>query len=236
MPAESSQLNILVIDDDEDVRQLLIEILLPEQHQVFSVGSAEEGLQLLPYTTFDVAFLDQNLPGMEGLVLGEFLRKNNPHMTVALVTGADDPRLVRMGEAHDIRVIPKPFEVRQILATLDEHRAKLRVSLDAPPPIVADQRPSLVGAEAVLREAFEDLNVPERLSEKLVRVVRARLAELRTARRYDENDRVVAYAGLVALSVLGIDPPRAPSGLTLHEEYDALMAKHGLEGAFEASS
>jgi DNA-binding NtrC family response regulator len=227
------QLNILVIDDDEDMRQLLIEILLPEQHQVFAAGSAEEGLQLLPYTTFDVAFLDQNLPGMEGLVLGEYLRKNNPEMTIALVTGSEDTRLGRLGERLDIRVIKKPFEVRQIFEVLDAHRRSRRTSLDARPP-EADKRPSLLTAQDVLREAYQDLHVPERLAEKLVRVVRARLAELRTARRYAEADRVVAYAGLVTLEVLGVDAPKMPSGLTLYEEYDALMDRHGLERAFSS--
>ena len=115
MADETGQLHILVIDDDEDMRQLLTEVLLPDQHQVYAAGSAEEGLQLLPYTTFDVAFLDQNLPGMEGLVLGEFLRKNNSQMTVALVTGNDDPRLPKLGDQAGIRVIAKPFEVREIL-------------------------------------------------------------------------------------------------------------------------
>lgn len=233
----AEQLNILVIDDEEEMRTLLVEILLPEQHQIFSVGSAEEGLQLLPYTTFDVAFLDQNLPGMEGLVLGEYLRKNNPQMTVALVTGADDPRLARLGEAHDIRVILKPFEVREILAVIDDHKRSVRVSLDpAPGAPVAEKRPSLLDARDVLREAFDDLNVPDRVAEKITRVVRAKLAELRTERRYAESDRVVAYAGLVALRVLGVDAPKLSSGLTLHQEYDALMAKHGLERAFASDS
>ena len=116
------QLHVLVIDDDEDVRQLLVEILLPDEHQIFAVGSAEEGLQLLPYHTFHVAFLDQNLPGMEGLVLGEFLQKNNPDMKVALVTGNDDPRLPRLGEKLGIKFIAKPFEVRSILDVIDEYR------------------------------------------------------------------------------------------------------------------
>jgi hypothetical protein len=100
----------------------------------------------------------------------------------------------------------------------------------------ADERPSLVGAEGVLAEAFTELHVPDRLADRLARVVRARLAELRTARRYDEADRVVAYAGLVALRVLSVDEVRLPNGLTLHEEYDALMTRHGLERAFTEES
>ena len=109
------QLNILVIDDDEDIRNLMIKILLAHEHQVFAVGSAEQGLELLPYHRFHVAFLDQNLPGMEGLVLGEYLRSNNPSMKIALVTAEDDPRLIKVGDRFDITVIAKPFEVRQVL-------------------------------------------------------------------------------------------------------------------------
>src|SRR5262245_55407191 len=103
-------LHILVIDDEEEMRNLMLEVLVPRGHQAFAVASAEEGLELLPYHTFDLAFLDQNLPGMEGLVMGEYLRKNNPRMRIALVTGSEDPRLEKLGAEHRIDVIRKPFE------------------------------------------------------------------------------------------------------------------------------
>ncbi|NIX18602.1 MAG: response regulator, partial [Actinobacteria bacterium] len=66
----------------------------------------EEGLALLPDWTFQLAFLDHNLPGMEGLLLGEYLRDNNPEMTIALVTGSDEPKLERRTRDLKIKFVP----------------------------------------------------------------------------------------------------------------------------------
>ena len=88
-------LNILVIDDEPELRNLFARILNGEQHQVVLAESAEEGLQLLPHWTFHIAFVDHNLPGMEGLVLGEYLRRNNPDMSIVMMTGSEDPRIER---------------------------------------------------------------------------------------------------------------------------------------------
>ena len=52
-----NQLNVLVIDDNADVRELLVEVISRYDHQVVPASSAEEALALLPYWTFEVAFL-----------------------------------------------------------------------------------------------------------------------------------------------------------------------------------
>ncbi|MFO0724275.1 MAG: response regulator [Myxococcota bacterium] len=229
-PEPTDQLNILVIDDDEDIRALMIKILLPHEHQVFAVGSAEEGLNLLPYNTFHVAFLDQNLPGMEGLVLGEYLRKNNPSMKVALVTGEDDPKLSRLGGAFDITVIAKPFEVRQILDVVSAYQSEQakRVSLE-PPPRGAKEVPWVAHWSAIA-EAFGSVNVPERVEERLTKTVRAALSELRSESRYSDQTRVVATAGIVALEVLGLRPEK------LAKELDDILAGYGLPRTFTVST
>ena len=63
---------------------------------------------------FQMAILDHNLPGMEGILLGEYLRRHNPHITIALVTGDDDPRLPRESRQHEIEFVAKPFEPERI--------------------------------------------------------------------------------------------------------------------------
>ncbi len=226
-------LNILVIDDDEDMRHFLTDILFSHGHQVMSVGSAEEGLELLPVTTFQIAFLDQNLPGMEGLVLGEFLRKNNPHMKIALVTGSEDRRLDRIGESHDIEVIRKPFEVSQILDLITAFRT------DAEARHVERQKRAdpqyllpLASFLADLPATFDIPNLPKRVEERLVATVRDALVELRSVSRYNERARAIAFSGLLALQVLGVKPPKGGSGKTLIEEYDALMRTHGRKPDF----
>jgi DNA-binding response OmpR family regulator len=233
--AEPDLLHVLVIDDDEDMRQLLTRILLPSGYQVVSAASAEAGLELLPYYTFQVALLDRRLPGMEGIVLGEYLRRNNPHMRIALVTGEADAEVMRFCEQHQMAVIHKPFEVKQILdlITAYQDEQKKRIEAEQSKREIADYDPPFARYKGVLAEVFDVPNLPKRIEERLVHTVKTALNELRTVSRYDERDRVVALAGLLTLQSLGIKPPKTSSGRTLFEEYDALMKEHHRRTEFE---
>ena len=229
-------LNVLVIDDDESIRRLIVEIVGRQEHQAVPASNAEEGLKLLPFWTFQVAFIDQRLPGMDGLVLGEYLRRNNPDMTVALVTGEGDARLERRSRDLSITYIKKPFEVREILDVIDayvagarerEARRLNREDEDFAPPIARHANE--------LAEAFTMPGVPSRIEDRLVETIKRCLSDLRTVGRYTERDRVLALSGLLAARVLGVRLPRAPSGRTYFEEYDALMRQHGRRPEFEGS-
>jgi CheY-like chemotaxis protein len=230
---DSDQLNVLVIDDDPDVRRLLTEIVLRKEHQVIAVASAEEGLELLPTWTFEVAFIDHHLPGMDGLLLGGYLRRNNPRMLIALITGQPDRQLERRSKAMAIRLIPKPFDVQQIFELLDEFKEEalgrqarrlVKRDEDFAPPIAryADE----------IAAAYDVPGVPGRIEERIVQSIKRCLSDLRSVNRYTERDRVVALAGLLAARVLGLSLPRGQSGLTLEEEYDDLMAGHGRRTEF----
>lgn len=230
---EAEILNILVIDDDEDMRHFLTDILHTRGHQVMAVGSAEEGLELLPYTTFQIAFLDQNLPGMEGLVLGEFLRKNNPHMMIALVTGSEDRRLEKTSQAFDIEVIRKPFEMTQILDLITAYKSEAEArKIERQKHADPEYHLPLAQFFADLPKTFDMPNVPKRVEERLVASIRDALTELRSVARYNERARVVAYAGLLTMQVLRLKIPKGSSGKLLSQEYDELMRTHGRKSEF----
>lgn len=232
--ATRDQLNVLVIDDDADMRRLLVDIITRREHMAVSAASAEEGLALLPSWTFQLAFLDHNLPGMEGLLLGQYLRDSNPDMTIALVTGQDDLRLQRRTRDLRIQFIAKPFQVEEICRLVDdcvddlkEKAAQRRLMADAdfPPPVVAHVHE--VG------EVYGMPNVPKRIQGRLVETLKRSLNELRSRARYSERDRVIALSGLITAQVLGVDLPRASDGLSLYEEYDRCMREHGRRTEFE---
>lgn len=222
------QLNVLVVDDTAAMRELLATIVHREGHQAITAASAEGALELLPVWTFQVAFLDHNLPGMEGLLLGEYLRRSNPSMLIALVTGEDDPRVERRTRELSVTFIAKPFDNAEIHRVLESYtalardRAARRATAsdeDYEPPIAryADDLPASFGIP----------NVPGRITERLVGTLKRSLSNLRSVNRYSERDRVVALSALLTARVLDVDLPRASNGLTLFEEYDRLMQEHG---------
>ena len=228
--AVSEQLHILVIDDDADMRELLAHVLLGYGHQVILAESAEEGLSQLPFYTFDVALLDQNLPGMEGLVLGEYLQKNNPEMSIALVTGESSDRLKRLCANRDIRFIEKPFDVDQILDVVASYRSRRRAQeVDESPHFDLNLDRYLAG----LPDAFQMPNLPQRVQDTLARRIRESLDRMELSRQVSEHDRAVAYAGLVAALVLGLRLPKLKDGSTLFARYDRLMTAHGCRRAFD---
>ncbi len=226
-------LNILVIDDDEEMRQLIAQILLSSGHQVYSVGSAEEGLELLPYSSIQIAFLDQNLPGMEGLVLGEYLRRNNPHMSIALVTGSDDPRLGRIYEERGIRLIRKPFQITEILDIVSEYQREAADRLeDRLKKEDIDYDLHLEPYFEHLDRCFELPAAPQRILERLERRVRDALTELRSVSRYNEQARAVAYSGIICLKILSDKLPKNADGKNLAEAFDEAMVNHGRKAIF----
>jgi DNA-binding NtrC family response regulator len=226
---EQEQLNILVVDDEPAALRVLAEIVRRQGHQTVEASSAEEILALLPYWTFQVAFLDHNLPGMEGLVLGEYLRRSNPDMTIALVTGDYSPALERRTREVGLEFIQKPYRMAAILDVIEgyvtkagarEHERRQQSDEYHAPPIaefIAD-----------LAAYYRMPNVPSRIEQRLVKVVKEALNNLRSSQRYNERERVVALAGLLAAQVLGVSLPRAsPGNRSLLAEYDAVMREQG---------
>jgi CheY-like chemotaxis protein len=227
------QLNILVIDDDASMRELLVEIITRYDHQVVPAASSEEALTLLPYWTFQVAFLDHKLPGLEGLLLGEYLRKHNPDLTIALVTGQDDPKLERRSRDLSIRFISKPFQVAEIVAVIESHQAEAQEREERrrkhENPFHA---PPISEYVSELMDCYAIPNVPARIEARLIETIKHCLSDLRAGNRYNERDRVVALSGLLTARVLGVSLPKTSEGRTLYEEYDQIMGDNGRRTEF----
>lgn len=112
---------VLLIEDEDSLRTMLVEALELEGHEVAALPSAEQVLDACRADPPDVVLLDVMLPGMSGLDL-LFLLKGDPalhHLPVLLVSARDDEAVVeglRRG-AHDY--VRKPFDLGELLARVD---------------------------------------------------------------------------------------------------------------------
>jgi nitrogen-specific signal transduction histidine kinase/ActR/RegA family two-component response regulator len=111
---------ILVVDDSEEVREVLRELLSRHGYTVVTCPDGESGLVELESRTFDLAMLDLGLPGISGLEVASRLKPRWPATQVALMTGYGD----RLGpeDAHAKGVdfvLAKPFSLDQLRSVVD---------------------------------------------------------------------------------------------------------------------
>jgi CheY-like chemotaxis protein len=83
-------LRVLVVDDQEIIRQIISEMLQAEGHEAFPVESGEEVLRQLSMSRWDLVISDQSMPGMTGAQLAAEMRARKWGVPLILLTGFGD--------------------------------------------------------------------------------------------------------------------------------------------------
>lgn len=126
--------SILVVEDEEDIRELLKYNLEKEGYQVFGSATGEEALQAVRNRRPDLILLDLMLPGMDGLEVCRKIRgeAQTQHLPIIMLTAKGEEADIVTGlELGADDYITKPFSPRVLLARL---RAALRRrSMQFPP-------------------------------------------------------------------------------------------------------
>jgi DNA-binding response OmpR family regulator len=121
-----AQLNkILLVDDDEDLREALSEqLLMTEDFDVYEGSSGAEALEKIKQQSYDLMVLDVGLPDTDGRELCRLIRKQGVKCPILMLTGHDTDSDTILGlDAGANDYITKPFKFPVLLARL---RAQLR--------------------------------------------------------------------------------------------------------------
>ena len=115
--------HILVVDDDPDVRDLVVEYLGKNDLRVSAASSGGEMFELFDREAIDLVLLDLKLPGEDGMQLARSLRERAT-VPIVLLTGRNEEADRVMGlELGADDYVTKPFSPRELLARV---RAVLR--------------------------------------------------------------------------------------------------------------
>ncbi len=120
---------ILIVDDDEGLRESLQMVLAAEGYEVQGAPGAEEALALIEKAPFEVVLCDVRMPGMDGMELLPLLVRRLPESTVVLMSayGSEELALEAMRRgAYDY--LAKPFQPGEVLLLIRkaEERESLR--------------------------------------------------------------------------------------------------------------
>ena len=133
-----SQTKILVVDDEEYVRDLLHDILKKEGCEVALAESGREALSLFESETFDAIFTDVGMPGMSGWELARAVRERNKTIPLAVVTGWGEAVGSHERKAAQVDwVVAKPFDTLHIIEIAQEVFRRREGSLESINAIVA---------------------------------------------------------------------------------------------------
>lgn len=127
---DKKQIKILIVDDEEDLREILTFNLSGEGYQVYTAANAEEALQH-DLSQYDLLLLDVMMPGMSGFKLAELIRREKQIQTpIIFLTAKDTENDLLTGfniGADDY--IAKPFSIKELQARIQAllNRARLGV-------------------------------------------------------------------------------------------------------------
>src|SRR6476619_2259723 len=111
--------SILVIDDEEIMREILEALLTREGYSVRLAANAAEGLDLVRSVPFDAAIVDMMMPGMDGISTLDELKKIDDDMPVLMITAfASVENAIAAMKRGALDYISKRFKHDEVLADL----------------------------------------------------------------------------------------------------------------------
>ena len=107
---------ILVIEDEDTVRDTLCEMLREFGHAAESAANGTDGLKKFHEQKFDMVFTDLGMPEVSGFEVAKHIKQDDPSLPVILITGwefsLNDPEIKASGVDH---VLHKPFQMKQLM-------------------------------------------------------------------------------------------------------------------------
>ena len=113
---------ILIVEDNQDLRESLKDFLSEEGFLATAVASAEDGIDAVDEKVFDIAIVDINLPGKSGFNLIEYVRGEGHQYPLIAMSARDG--IVDKVKGFDLGLtdyVVKPFDLLELRARINAH-------------------------------------------------------------------------------------------------------------------
>lgn len=153
--------SVLVIDDEEIMREILEALLTREGYQVTLASNAEDGLELARSGSFDAAIVDVMMSGMDGIAALDELKKIDDEMPVLMITAfASVENAIAAMKRGAFDYITKPFKNDEVLIVVRnavERRRLVDENLQLRRDLQAQARKfsGIIGRSPRMREVFD---------------------------------------------------------------------------------
>ena len=153
--------NILVIDDDDQLRISFSKLLKEEKYAVISAASGEAGIEIVKENRLDLVLLDMRLPGINGMETFKRIKKIDSKLPVIIITAYGTTQIAieatKMG-AYDY--VLKPFDVADMLTLIEQaieagYFMRAPVKMDAAPD--KDSGDAIIGQSKLMQDVYKSI-------------------------------------------------------------------------------
>jgi DNA-binding response OmpR family regulator len=114
-------MTILIVDDEKPIVELLKHRYVAKGHSVSTAYDGKEALELIKSNSYDLIFLDHNMPGLTGLELLRYIKQKNLKPKVVIITGYPEiDEFFMKGRGAD-EYLTKPFNIKDIDDIVDKY-------------------------------------------------------------------------------------------------------------------
>lgn len=112
---------ILIVDDEKNIRDILVKTLSFMGYEVAAASGGVEGLNLFLKGSFDLVLTDLEMPGLDGWTLALRVKGKSPNTPVVLITGSEKEAVMeKLKESSVDSVVFKPFVLEDIQETVQK--------------------------------------------------------------------------------------------------------------------
>ena len=155
----SAKGSILIIDDEQEIRETLEQVLKLEGYSPASASTAEEGLKKAEEQLFDLVLLDVSLPDRNGLEVLRNIKRDSPDTGVIMITAYDSGQTAFQASKEGAdSYIPKPWDNDRLLLEVRNTLAKSRLQVENIQLRRALKRyalPNIVGKSEPMQKIFD---------------------------------------------------------------------------------
>jgi nitrogen regulation protein NR(I) len=151
--------NILIVDDDAQLRQSFEKLLTTEGHLVRTASSGEAAIAAVKAELPDLVIMDVRMPGMSGLDAFKIIHEIEPKLPVIIMTAfGTTETAIEATKLGAFEYVLKPFEIPDILALISQaleagRFMRSRVGLDVPPD--STEADAIIGRSRPMQEVYK---------------------------------------------------------------------------------
>ncbi len=120
MTIDKEKVNILVAEDEADLRDILKVTLEQEGYRAILASNGDEAIKKIEKKSFQMALIDIKMPGMNGKELVSKIKQINPRVPIVIITGSPDFKEEMSLKKQAYEYIYKPFRLNELVGVVKE--------------------------------------------------------------------------------------------------------------------